>query len=109
MQPVKLLFRHLVLILVSMLVGWLVRREVLSFDDGEILRPLIIDAIIQNLPLLLPGVTSFVYQVYEKFILHRLFGTARQMPASATEREVMNEALGDGGKRTAAKVLLGVK
>lgn len=109
MQPVNNLWRQIVLILVSGGVGWLVRRNVLSAADADMMRPLIVDAVIYNLPLLLPAVTNFCYQIYNQFIYQRLFGIARVLPAGATENEVIKTALGRGGKRRAAKVLLGIK
>jgi hypothetical protein len=109
MQPVNNLWRQIVLILVSAGIGWLVRRNVLSIANADTLRPLIVDTIIYNLPLLLPAVTNFSYQIYNQFVYRRLFGTARVLPAGATENEVIKTALGKGGKRAAAKVLLGIK
>lgn len=109
MNPLQTLFRQIFLIFIALAFGFLVRKGVLTVESSEALGPTMREVVDFYLPLAFPTITAIAHQIYLKYIGSRLFDVARHLPAGVTEKEVNDEALGEGGKRTAAQFLAGVK
>ena len=109
MQPVQVLVRQIIVLIVAFLIAKLVALGVVSIDDGATLAPLLVEAINYYLPFLLPALAGLAHYVYATFIAARLYKTARNSPQRVPDDFVPTEALGKGRKRKAAKLLLGIK
>lgn len=109
MNPLQTLFRQTLLIVVAFIFGWFVRKGILTVESADTLHPTMLLVIDHYLPFVFPAITGIAHQIYLKYIGSSFFEVARQLRPGATESEVAEKALGNGGKRTAAKYLAGVK
>ena len=109
MNPLQTLIRQIIAIALAAAFGLLVRKGILTFEQSEALTPTMQLVVDFYLPLFFPALTAVAHQIYLKYISSRLFEAARNMPAGVTEKQINDTVLGDGGKRTAAQFLAGVK